>query len=122
MNGDEPPESSEMLVQSKNYLSVPEDSEKLMLTPPLGPCDPPSFWSKENPEDAPYPELLTPFDLNAPEGMVSVGGGEYMEVEESKGILKMEGEKHGFKVTRRKIIKYQESPLVVIDLYEDNIK
>jgi hypothetical protein len=101
-----------------DFLGVPKDSEKLMLTPPLGPCDPPAFWSKENPEMAPVPEELSQFDSDAPAGMVSIGDGKYVPVGETKRLLDMEGENFGFKVTRRRIMQFDDhSPLVIVDHY-----
>jgi hypothetical protein len=105
----------------KDYLRVPEDAVKMMMTPPmpaLHPTEslPPLF--QLFPEEMPRQEDLLPHDLDAPAGMVSVNDGTYMAMEESENLLGREGTEFGFKVTRRKIIKSNDAPTFVIDFYQ----
>ena len=102
-----------------DYLNVPKDAKQLMMTPPMGPLVP-AGWARSHVEEAPMPEALTPFDLDAPIGMVSLGDGRYVDVEETRRLLEMEGERLGFRVTRRKIIaaKDEAVPKFIIDLYD----
>lgn len=105
----------------KDYLTVPKDAVKMMMTPPMPALDPteslpPLF--QLFPEEEPRPEDLLPHDIEAPAGMVSVNDGTYLAVEESENLLGREGIEFGYEVTRRKIIKNKDAPTFVIDFYQ----
>lgn len=104
----------------KDYLRVPEDSVKMMMTPPMPALDPSELPSHFElfPEEEPHPEDLLPHDLDAPAGMVSVNDGTYIDVQDSEGLLQREGTEFGYQVTRRKIIKNKNAPTFVIDFYQ----
>lgn len=107
---------------SKDYLRVPRcDVAQVMTTPPLTALGPEAEMALPplQLEDAPRPEDLTEHDRSAPTGMVPVSDGTYVGVEETRELLEIEGRERGFKVTRRRIIRFHPNvPCVVIDLYQ----
>lgn len=99
------------------FLTVPDDAVQLMMTPPTFPLPP--GWTYPREED-PVPEMLKPFDLDAPSGKVSLGDGTYIEIEKTHEMLPFEGCDKGFNVFRRRIIKSSKPnvPSLVVDFYD----
>jgi hypothetical protein len=104
------------------FLDVPEDDYQLMMTPPI-PYEPlPLGWHLTR-EESPVLEQLSPFDLDAPEGMVSLGDGTYAKVEDTKELVPCDLDKDDpkYQVTRRRILKSSKEsvPPLVIDFYDN---